>query len=275
MMEKHNHCRNLGEEAPMIHVGGITLMLALLATPASADQWITSDGCISIATPDLTRFTAMESSPPISVSWISQDGDTILTLAENEYPAGMKLQRSAVESSLTSTTGGKIVETSVEDLSGYEVYSMTAHNAGIGSGVYVTAKIVAIDGRVYKLMATSDGVDTRVDPDVSGFISSFRILKTKPRDRAVVSPVSTSPRPAPPQAEDRGGKGGTGRSQPAALYWCLPSWADSVAGYSETVGADRPPKRSTYFFALARASSSSNVNRTLKMYGSSPATQWP
>ena len=61
--------------------------------------------------------------------------------------------------------------------------------------------VAAMGDKVYKVMATGIGKDTRVNPDATEFVSSFRILRSKQR---VNSDLPEDARKAQPAPDDTG-----------------------------------------------------------------------
>jgi hypothetical protein len=149
------------------------------ATNVFAGVWKTADGNISVVTPDASRFVQVDSTPPLSVIWVSKDETIKLGVAEIPFRRGMDLVRSAVERGFAKETGGKIVASSAKQQAGHDVYVMTVHWKMHGNDFFTTQVVVAVGDKVYKVMATGIGKDTRVDPDAAAFVASLEILTPK------------------------------------------------------------------------------------------------
>jgi len=183
----------------MHHLLRAFTIVCLCATCLSAAQWKAKDGNISVAVPDESRFVEVDAVPPLSVTWISTDETIRLGVAEIPIRPNMKLIRSSVEEGLAEEMRGKIVASSTRQQDGHEVFLMTGHGRVLETEVYITQAVVAVGDKVYKVMATGLGKDTRTDSDATTFMSSFKILATK---RAVTPHASQSVPGSPPASGD-------------------------------------------------------------------------
>jgi hypothetical protein len=154
----------------------IVLFLLLVAQCASAAEWQSADGNISVTIPEASRFVKGEAVPPISVVWVATDETIKLAVAEVPFRHDMKLIQSSLEGELAKLMGGRIVASSTERQLGHDIMLMTAYGEMFGTETYITQAIVAVGDKVYKVMACGLGRDTRVDPDAKAFLSSFRLL---------------------------------------------------------------------------------------------------
>jgi hypothetical protein len=175
-------------------IGLVALMLASLAAGnASAEviladsfddgelaaEWRTTDGNISVATPDASRFVQVDSVAPLSAIWVPKDETVKLGVVEMPIRPDLRLIRSSVEEGLANEMRGRIVASSAEKQEGHDVFLMTGHGEILGREAYMTQAVVAVGGKVYKVMAVGFGKDTRVDPDATEFVSSLKILTPK------------------------------------------------------------------------------------------------
>jgi hypothetical protein len=177
----------------------LIFIVFLGGTNVFADVWKTTDGNISVATPDASQFVEVGSTPPLSVIWVSKDETIKLGVAEIPFRRGTKLVRSAVERGFAKETGGKIVASSAKQQAGHDVFDMTCHWEMSGNDVYTTQLVVAVGDKVYKVMATGIGKDTRVDPDAAAFVASLEILTPK---QVVNSDPPESVRSSQPELND-------------------------------------------------------------------------
>ena len=174
-------------------------IVCLFTTAVSAAEWQTTDGNISVVVPDESRFVQVDAVPPLSVIWVSTDETIKLGVAEVPFRPDMKLVQSSVEKGLAEEMGGKIVDSLTERQAGHEIFVMTGHGEVLGTEVYITQAVVAVGDKVYKVMATGLGRDTRVDSYATKFMSSFKILTTK--QDVAFDPPRTVPSSQPNQSD--------------------------------------------------------------------------
>ena len=167
------------EPRPVFHPLKAIIFLFLVATCVSGAEWRTTDGNISVAAPDASRFVQVDSVPPLSVIWVSKDETVKLGVVEMPSRPDMELIQSSVEKGLANEMRGKIVASSAEKQEGHHVFLMTGHGEILGKEAYMTQAVVAVGNKVYKVMAAGFGKDTRVDPDATEFVSSFKVLTPK------------------------------------------------------------------------------------------------
>jgi hypothetical protein len=171
-------------------------LVCLVAMHVSAAEWKTTDGNISVAAPDESRFVQADVTPPLSVIWVSTDETIKLGVAEVPFRPDMKLIQASVEKGFAEGLGGRIVDSSTEQQAGHEIFVMTGHGEALGTEVYITQAVVAVGDKVYKIMAIGLGKDIRVNSDATKFLSSFRILTTKQAVTSDPQRSVSSPQPA-------------------------------------------------------------------------------
>lgn len=111
-----------------------------------------------------------------SAIWLSKDETVRLGVTETSLPPNIRIIRSSLEEGLAEELGGRIIASSAQQQEGHDVFLMTGRGGTGGDKIYITQAIVAVGNKVYKVIACGIGKDTRVDPDATAFISSFRIL---------------------------------------------------------------------------------------------------
>lgn len=171
----------------MLHA--LTVLLAAI----SAGEWTTSDGVVTVAVPNESRFILGEVEPPLSVVWVTDDETVKLGVAETPFPKNATLVKSAVEEGLAEELGGEIVASSTSQVDGHEVFTMTAHTHSPGVDLYITQSVFAFDGKAYKLMAVGLGQDIRTDPDVAEFLGSLKLPPAAPRETSDATASRSGP----------------------------------------------------------------------------------
>lgn len=153
----------------------ITITALVLALPslANSQTWTSPDGFLSITPPDSNDFQPMPSPPsPFIGLWVSSDETMKFGVMKIQVPSNVKLIQSSVEEGLAEEIGGEVTRLPTKQVSGHEVWNMTAK----GASVEITQSMVRHDGALYKLMAATVGGK----PDavaVNRFISSLSIVK--------------------------------------------------------------------------------------------------
>ncbi len=160
----------------MLHPLKIFAVVCLIASRVSAAEWVSTNGDFAVPEPDAVRFTQIEAPPPLAAMWVSSEGTITLGIWQTPVPAGVKLDRSALEEGAAEELKGKIVDSSVLQKEGYEVYLMTVQGEALGNEVYLSQAIVTVGDTVYKVMASGHGTDVRKDADAMRYVSSFKIL---------------------------------------------------------------------------------------------------
>ncbi|HAH44883.1 MAG TPA: hypothetical protein DCM07_08485 [Planctomycetaceae bacterium] len=153
--------------------------VCLLVSSVSAEEWKSADGVISVTVPDEFRFVETESQPPVSIIWVSTDETLTLMIAEVQIPPNMPLRLSSIEQGITGEMGGQILNSTSEMRQGYELFTITNQSQDFTPELIMSQNIIAIKGKVYKLMAMGFGKDVRSDPDAEKFLSSLKIHVTR------------------------------------------------------------------------------------------------
>ncbi|QDU06981.1 hypothetical protein [Gimesia aquarii] len=149
--------------------------VCLLVSSVSAEEWKSADGVISVTVPDESRFVETESQPPVSIIWASTDETLTLMIAEVQIPPNTPLRQSSIEQGITGEMGGQILNSTSEMRQGYELFTITNQSQDFTPELIMSQNIIAINGKVYKLMAMGFGKDVRTDPDAEKFLSSLKI----------------------------------------------------------------------------------------------------
>lgn len=152
------------------------IVLSLFAPSLSASEWTTADGRVSVAVPQPERFAQAEPTPPFAVIWVSHDGSVRLGVLTMTIPKGVKLVKASLEEGLVQEVNGELIDSSVDNLSGHQVYRMTARGKASEDALYVSQAVVGVEGTAYKAMAISTGSEPGADTDITRFLTSFRIL---------------------------------------------------------------------------------------------------
>ena len=151
------------------------LVLGVHAT-SIAQEWESPDGLFSVKTPNAETFTLVPSiEKPYIGLWVSKDETVKLAVLEIPIPQGEKLIQSAMEEGLAEAIGGKVIRLPNTNVSGYEVWNMSAS----GAAGKITQAVFVHGNTVYKLMAVTAGSDQN-DELGTAFIKSLSFPKIEP-----------------------------------------------------------------------------------------------
>ena len=149
----------------------ITAFVVAFPNLVEGQTWTSPDGFVKITPPDTSRFQLMPVPPsPFTALWVSDNELTKLGIMESKIPPNIELVQSAVEEGLAEQVGGDVVRLPTKQISGHEVWCMTAK----GTITEITQAVVLIDGTVYKLMGVTIAGSSDVDV-VNRFIDSLSI----------------------------------------------------------------------------------------------------
>ena len=168
----------------------ITVVLFALPGVARSQTWTSPDGFLSITPPDASVFQPVPSPPaPFIGLWASNDETMKFGVLKTQIPPNIKLIQSSVEEGLAEEIGGKVTRLPTRQVSGHEVWNMTAN----GTSAEITQSMVRHEDAVYKLMAVTVGGN----PDtvaVNRFMDSLSIVQPSatnavPPSQSVGQPV--------------------------------------------------------------------------------------
>ncbi len=160
-------------------------LAVLLVVPAiaSAQDWTSPDGFLSVTPPTPDVFDKLPTPPPPFVAlWVSHDESMKFGVMKIQIPPTLKLNQSSAEQGLAEEIGGKVTRLPTKQLSGHEVWTMTAN----GPSIEITQSLVRHDGSLYKVMAAAVGAEDNSD-SVDQFISSMSIAE-QAKDQAPQQP---------------------------------------------------------------------------------------
>jgi hypothetical protein len=150
----------------------VTVFILALPTVVNSQTWTSTDGFLSITPPDANVFQPMPTPPPPFVGlWVSNDGTMKFGVMKTQIPPNIKLIQSSAEEGLAKEINGEVIRLPTKQVSGHEVWNMTAK----GASVEITQAMIRHDGALYKLMALTVGGN----PDaiaVNRFINSLAIV---------------------------------------------------------------------------------------------------
>jgi hypothetical protein len=167
----------------------------VLALPAlvNAQSWTSPDGFLSIMPPNANTFQAIPTPPPPFVGlWISNDESMKFGVMKTQIPPTIKLNQSSVEEGLAEEIGGKVSRLPTREVSGHEVWNMTAK----GPSGEITQALIRHGGVLYKVMAATVG-STDDNESVNRFVGSLSIAEQ--------SNAQPSRQPAAQPVQDLGG----------------------------------------------------------------------
>lgn len=190
----------------------MALLVACIGTFACvpklcAQQWTSSDGVISVTTPDSEKFQMLPEPPPtFLVFWISHDESIRLGVMKSAVPPNVQLIQSVIQDGLAEELKGTVVRLPTAVIAGREIWKMRGKN----DAAEITQAIVRHEKAVYKVMAVNTSPNT-ASPDIDRFIESIAIEGqsavpiapspptpgAKTRSPATLSPVPTSPATTP------------------------------------------------------------------------------
>jgi hypothetical protein len=156
------------------------LVLVLLLSPtAIAEDWTTPDGKMSVAIPDSTRFTQIDLGQEVLVGWQSNDGTLVMTVGEMANPRGERLILPPVVEGFAKEFGksmknSTILSSSTGHRDGLEFLTMSGKGEKDERTIYVSQVLTTTGKKVYKVLVTGNGVDTRADNDVKALFKSFK-----------------------------------------------------------------------------------------------------
>ena len=153
------------------------LMLAVLfisCNAASAGQWTSPDGIVSVQTPRAERFNEVDSAPELLKHWQSQDQMVQLCVVEDDWPYDRPMQRKALEKGFLTELGGELVASSVRQMNGNDVFEMTALSKSSGYDVYTKQIVIQAGRKAYKFMAMCVAGEIEDEPDAREFLASVR-----------------------------------------------------------------------------------------------------
>jgi len=107
---------------------------------------------------------------------------------KTQIPPNIKLIQSSAEEGLAEEIGGEVTRLPTKQVSGYEVWNMTAK----GESVEITQAMIRHNGALYKLMAVTVGGS----PDaaaINDFINSLSIVRTAPANTEPPKQADTQP----------------------------------------------------------------------------------
>lgn len=162
----------------------------LLVSSVSAEEWKSDNGVISATVPDASRFVPAEFEPPVLMKWVSTDETMTLMIAVMDIRPNMVLQPSLMEQGIINEMGGQILDSTNEMRQGYQLFTVTNQSPQFEPELIMSQKLVAINDKVYKLMALGFGKDVRTDPDAQEFLSSLKIHVTRRNSPAQTPPDS-------------------------------------------------------------------------------------
>ena len=156
-----------------IRVIAITVFVLALPAHANSQTWTSPDGFLSITPPDANEFQPMLTPPPPFVGlWVSNDETMKFGVMKTQIPPNIKLIQSSAEEGLAEEIGGEVTRLPTKQVSGHEVWKMTAK----GASVEITQAMIRHDGALYKLMAVTVG-GTPDAVAVNRFIDSLSIVQ--------------------------------------------------------------------------------------------------
>ena len=173
-----------------MYIRMLVTSVLVLAFPAlvNAQTWTSPDGFLSITPPDARTFQAMPTPPPPFVGlWVSNDESMKFGVIKTQIPPTIKLIQSSVEQGLAEEIDGKVSRLPTKEVSGHEVWNMTAK----GPSVEITQAIVRHNGALYKVMAATVG-STADNESVNRFIGSLSIAEqanAQPSNQSAAQPV--------------------------------------------------------------------------------------
>ena len=173
-----------------MHIRTLATSVLMLALPAlaNAQTWTSPDGFLSITPPDANTFQAMPTPPsPFVGLWISNDETMKFGVMKMQIPPTIKLIQSSVEEGLAEEIGAKVMRLPTREVSGHEVWNMTAK----GPSIEITQAMVRHDGALYKVMAATVG-GTADNESVNRFIGSLSITEpsnAQPSKQSAAQPV--------------------------------------------------------------------------------------
>ncbi len=157
----------------LMRVLSITVFVLALPGIAESQTWTSPDGFLSITPPDANEFQSMATPPqPFIGLWVSNDETMKFGVMKMQIPGNIKLIQSSAEEGLAEAIDGTVIRLPTKQVSGHEVWSMTAK----GASVEITQAMIRHDGALYKLMAVTIGGN----PDavaVNHFINSLSIVQ--------------------------------------------------------------------------------------------------
>ncbi|MCU0715011.1 MAG: hypothetical protein MUD03_02675 [Pirellula sp.] len=155
----------------LIKVVTLAIFTMVLPLVGNAQTWTSPDGFLSITTPNAKDFQAVPTPPPPFLAlWVSNDQRMKFGVMKLQIPPNVKLIQSSAEEGLAEEIGGKVTRLPTKQLSGHDVWNMTAKSAS----AEITQAMVRHDGALYKLMAATVGGDSD-QVAVSQFIDSLAI----------------------------------------------------------------------------------------------------
>ncbi|GAA4435859.1 hypothetical protein [Bremerella cremea] len=155
----------------------LALTLTMLsATYGKAEQWKSSDGVIVCEIPDSERFVEIQPDPPAKVFWLSPDETLKLGIIESPAPIERKIIQSALEQGLAEDLDGEILDSTVVEKNGHQVFLISAAGGALGDDAILSQAIVKVGGKFYKLMVFGIGKDPRQNSDAQAFLNSLEII---------------------------------------------------------------------------------------------------
>lgn len=173
-----------------MHIRTLVTLVLVFALPslANAQTWTSPDGFLSITPPDANTFQAMPTLPPSFVGlWVSNDETMTFGVIKMQIPPTIKLIQSSVEEGLAEKIGAKVMRLPTREVSGHEVWNMTAKSPS----VEITQAMVRHDGAIYKVMAVTVG-GIADNESVNRFIGSLSIAEpsnAQPPKQSAAHPI--------------------------------------------------------------------------------------
>jgi hypothetical protein len=157
----------------MTHRLTILAGLLLLCTIASAEEWTSADGVVSVQIPNPKRFDELQTVGMLK-HWRSQDGMANLGILEDQWPRNRAVRRDLLEQEFVREVGGEFVSSSMRRVNGRDLLTVTTRVEEDGITLYFTQIMVPVGLRIHRFLTIS--LDTN-EPAARQFLDSVKVLK--------------------------------------------------------------------------------------------------
>jgi hypothetical protein len=167
------------------------VFICVVLPNAWAEEWKSPDGNVSVTVPAPARFKAHPADSKVLGGWQTEDELLTLMITEKGNPSAFPLALKPVVEGFEKSAQQELkIVTSLGSATitreGHDLLTMTCSGELGKVTIFVTQLLFATERKVYYAIVRGVGFDTRTDPDVSTFLSTFKPLT--PTLRVVHSP---------------------------------------------------------------------------------------
>lgn len=152
-------------------------LIAFGALPLEAQEWMSPDREITVTVPTgyMEGVVPNQQEGVKSTVWLSSDETIRLGVINMANPNQTPLSKKGLELGIAQEMNGKIVDSNIEEINGFDVYRITAEGRMGETPVFYEAAVVGIGKKVCQVLVFADGKEKFESVEVRGFINSMKI----------------------------------------------------------------------------------------------------